>query len=171
MTKVMPAPNDKSTLVDEKVKIFLKSLQHVFSDIETWSRSIGLRTKKEKAEISEEMAGTYSAPILRLIDKQGKEVAVIRPIGTFIIGASGRFDIEGRLDRETVVLLGQGGPVFETSVSSSKGAILEKKSAPMFRGVDKEGWYWIESRKPGRARLFDKELFGDLVNGVSDYEA
>lgn len=159
---------DESVL--KKRDDFLNALKQIFSDIEKWAKESGLKTKKEKLSIIEEQIGPYDAPCLKLLDKSNKEIAVLRPVGAFIIGASGRFDIEGRFGKETIVLMGKGGPIFETTILQKEN-ILEKSKAPLFKGIDRDGWYWIESKKLGRARLFDKELFLDLIREISDYES
>ena len=156
--------------VTKKRDDYLNALKRIFSDIEKWAKESGLKIKKEKFSITEEQIGPYDVPCLRLLDKSNKEIAVLRPVGAFIIGASGRFDMEGRLDKETIILMGKGGPVFETKISQG-GNILEKSKTHLFRGIDKDGWYWIESKKLGRARLFDRELFLDLIREISDYES
>jgi hypothetical protein len=169
MTKTIAAIDDNNARINEKVQVFLNSYRQILSEIENWSQSIGLKIIKGKTEISEEVAGKYAAPILTLVDDKKREIAIVRPIGAFIIGASGRFDIEGSLDKESIILMGKGGTTFEFAVSKGQ-TVLEKSKTSLFKGIDKDGWYWIESKKLARAKLLDKDLFFDLIRGVSDYE-
>ena len=77
-------------------------------------------------------------------------------------------DIVGTIDREILVYLEQGGPTISKSVTVN--GQVETQTVPLYRGVSEAGWYWVESRKPSRARHLDKAMFLDLLEEVCDYE-
>jgi hypothetical protein len=83
-------------------------------------------------------------------------------------GAACRVDIVGTIDREILVYLEQGGPTISKSVTVN--GQVETHTVPLYRGVSEAGWYWVESRKPSRARHLDKAMFLDLLEEVSDHE-
>jgi hypothetical protein len=152
----------------DRISQYIERLQNLYDDIRLWSRGQGLDITREEERLLEQDLGTYSAPALK-ITCSGKFVASVKPIGANVIGASGRVDIIGRLDKDSLVYL-QTGPHL-TINTSTDGEIIERSSKPFFKGVTDDGWYRIEEKRLGRARLLDQELFLDLLTEVSDYVA
>jgi hypothetical protein len=105
---------------------------------------------------------------LTIDDAHGKQVAQLIPVGAWIIGAEGRVDLVGLLDKEILVYLKKGGPHLKVKESTEPSDAREW-SRPLFQGVDRPGWYWIEEKRLGRARLVTKQLFLDLLAEVSDH--
>lgn len=77
----------------EKIEIFLKDVKEENS----------ILTEYETIEIIEEKLGLYK--IKRLIIKVANEYIVFTPIGTILIGAKGRIDIESSLGRRAKLIL------------------------------------------------------------------
>ncbi|MGA2027016.1 MAG: hypothetical protein ABSH17_08110 [Syntrophobacteraceae bacterium] len=151
----------------DRIKEYLERLRNLYDSVLPWCQKQGLNVTQEEAKLVEENLGAYTAPAL-IITASGSIIANLKPIGTNIIGASGRVDIIGSLDKDSLVYLEVGGPSIKTSVSTG-GKVIEQSSKPFFKGVTREGWYWIEERRLGRARIFDEQLFLDLLTEVSDY--
>ena len=91
-------------------------------------------------------------------------------MGTNIIGASGRVDILGELDQDSVMYLAADSPTLTTETLKSHEA-AEERSRPLFEGVTGEGWCWIEQKRLGKVRILDEQLFLGLLAKVSDYIA
>ena len=141
----------------------------LFSDIENWLKGTDLKASRGTMELDEEVLGRYEAPTVTIQNAQAKKVADLLPVGAQIIGAEGRVDLVGTLDREVLVYLSQGGPRITVKAANRREA-EGGRATPLFRGVEEAGWYWIERSRPARARRLTQELFLDLVSEVSDYD-
>ena len=143
-------------------------MNELYGEVKKWIKEKNLVVQERDVEINEEVTGRYKAPGLYILDKHGRQIAELLPMGAWIIGAEGRVDIRGQLDRANLIYLQAGGPHIKTSVSDSSGK-LEEGSWPLFKGIGQAGWYWIEDKLRGKARLIDGELFMELLSEVSDY--
>jgi hypothetical protein len=151
-----------------EIERYLEALKDMYSDVRNWIEGASISARETALEISEERRGKYCAPSLRLVDAEGGFVATIEPIGTRIIGASGRVDFIGNTGKESVVLLEENGPSMTTTIGA--GESEKTRVSPIYKGVSKAGWYWIEDRIRSEARLFDKKIFREILAQVSDYE-
>lgn len=151
-----------------EVKSFIDSVNRLFSEVEAWIASTKLKGTRQEIEISEEASGKYKVDKLTLVDEGGKKMAELLPIGTFIIGGNGRIDLNGTIDKAIIVNLEVGGPSMSTTISV--GGQTETRTTSFYKGIDKQGWYWIEDKRRGKANLFTRELFSELLREVSDYE-
>ncbi|MBF0234566.1 MAG: hypothetical protein HQK65_16215 [Desulfamplus sp.] len=154
---------------EQKVNSFIDSVDKLFAEIELWIASTNLKGVKQEIEISEETSGRYKAKKLTIEDEKKKKIAKFLPIGTFIIGGNGRVDIIGTIDKAIIVNLETGGPS-TTTTTMTVGDYKETRTTSFYEGIDKQGWYWIEDKKRGKAILFTKDLFIELLREVSDYE-
>ncbi|MGZ8175674.1 MULTISPECIES: hypothetical protein [Methylobacter] len=157
-----------NSVIQEYPSSFLASLGTVFSSIEKWATSAGLKIVKSEISITEEACGTYSAPKLSILNSSGTELAEVIPVGASILGANGRIDIKGTYDKVIIVDLNIGGPSMTTTVTV--GDHKETHTKHFYRGIDEAGWYWIESKISGKGHKLTSELFFELLAEVSDYE-
>lgn len=148
---------------------YLTEIQQLYLEIRKWFADTPLLINEEEMEINEEASGAYKAIKLLIQDQEKREIAELRPVGAWIIGAKGAIDIIGQVDKESLVYMKKGGAEISSSISAGK-EILESRSRPLFKGIDRDGWYWIEDKRRGRAHLIDAEIFKDLISEVSDYE-
>lgn len=154
--------------VAEDVKAFVDSVNNLFSEIESWIAKTKLNGTRQETEISEEASGKYKVNKLTLTDEAGKKIAEFVPVGTFIIGGNGRIDLNGTIDKAILVNLEVGGPSMTTTITV--GGQAETRTTRFYKGIDKQGWYWIEDKRRAKANFFTKELFIELLREVSDYE-
>ena len=152
----------------EKVNSFIESVDKLFTEIESWIASTNLKGVQQEIEITEEASGRYIVKKLTLEDEKEKKIAELLPIGTFIIGGNGRIDLVGTIDKAIIVNLETGGPSMTTTMTA--GDYTETQTTSFYIGIDRQGWYWIEDSKRGKANLFTKDLFVELLREVSDYE-
>jgi len=152
----------------EKVSIFIDSVSRLFAEIELWIAQTNLRGIQQETEISEEAPGKYKIKKLTIEDEEKKKIAEFLPIGTFIIGGNGRVDMVGRIDKAIIVNLEIGRPSMTTT--TTVGDYAETRTLSFYQGIEQPGWYWIENSKRGKANLFTKDLFIELLREVSDYE-
>ncbi len=119
----------------ERQKKWLDAVDDLFRQIRSWlaeaQREKLVKIHEEKIKITEETLGTYTAPCLRLA-AAGKTVK-IRPIGSTIIGADGRVDME-----------------------SVNGSYMFLYLA------DQEKWVYGFGRRPAEFPSLTEELFIDL---------
>ncbi|MCK4814595.1 hypothetical protein KA005_02400 [bacterium] len=156
------------TNIKSKQEEYISKIKQLYSEIENWVERKSFVAQKGEIEINEEIPGRYKVPSLSIQDQEGKQVAELRPIGAWIVGAKGRVDLIGQFDQNNLVYMEAGGPHIATSISIG-GEKTEEKAKPLFKGIDQTGWYWIEDKRRGRARLLNAELFMDLLSEVSDY--
>ena len=160
------------TSIDSKQKEYISRVKKLYSRIEEWLQGKSLSARRGQSEVNEEAPGRYTVPTLTILDEKGKEIAELQPVGAWVIGAEGRVDIVGVLDRDTLVYMETGGPQVSTRASvTTTGQKIGEQSRPLFKGVERAGWYWIEDKRRGRAHLLNGRLFMDLVSEVSDYGA
>jgi len=151
-----------------QVKSFVESVNIFFTEIESWISSSHLKSILQEIEISEEYSGRYKVSKLTLQDESGKKIAEFIPVGAFIIGGNGRIDMNGIIDKAIIVNLEGGGPSVTATVAVGEHSETSKNT--FYKGIDKQGWYWIENGRRGKANFFDKHLFIELLQEVSDYE-
>jgi hypothetical protein len=151
-----------------QVKSYVESVNNFFDEVESWIASSPLKGIRQEMQISEEYSGRYKVNKLKLHDESGKQVVEFLPVGTFIIGGNGRIDLNGTIDKAIIVYLEAGGPSMTTT--TPVGGQSETSKTSFYKGIEKQGWYWIEDRRRGKAIFFDKNLFFELLREVSDYE-
>ncbi len=151
-----------------QVRAFVESVNIFFNKIESWIASSPLKCIRQEIEISEEYSGRYKVGKLTLQNESGKKIAEFIPVGAFIIGGNGRIDMNGTIDKAIIVNLEAGGPSVTSTVTV--GNRLETSKNTFYKGIDKQGWYWVENGRRGKADFLDKYLFIELLHEVSDYE-
>lgn len=151
-----------------QVKSFVESVDNFYDEVGSWVESSNLIVIRQKIEISEEYSGNYTCNKLLLKGESGKLIAEIVPVGTFIIGGNGRIDLNGTFDKAIIVNLESGGPSMTSTITV--GTHTESKKTSFYKGVEKQGWYWIEDRRRGKANFMNKEIFNELLREVSDYD-
>jgi len=147
---------------------YIARLEGLYSSVDKWIEDMGLTLSRSSIELNEEVAGRYEVPAAAILDAEGRKVAELLPLGAWIIGAEGRVDLVGPLDRASLVYLRRSGPHIDMKEANATGN-LKDWSRPLFQGVDRAGWYWIEDRRLGRAHPVTKRLFLDIVAEVSDH--
>lgn len=152
---------------EKKLNSFLKKVDELLSSIEAWSQDENLITTRMKISISEEDCGIYDIEKLLISEKTGQEIAQIIPISSSVLGANGRVDIKGLYDNAILVELNKGGPTITTTVSD--GGEKYTRVKPLYRGIDEDGWYWIERNASSKGRKITRDMFFELLDEVSDY--
>ncbi|MEW6235906.1 MAG: hypothetical protein AB1656_11005 [Candidatus Omnitrophota bacterium] len=152
---------------EDQVESFRKAVENLFTDIESWLSPSPLKTRREEIQINEEASGAYTIQKLLIEDASGKKIAELVPVAAFVVSADGRVDLNGRYDKAIIFYEEAGGLSLTTSITND--GRTETSRVSLFKGIDKKGWYYIGDALLGRAHFVDKELFFDLLEGVSDY--
>ena len=147
---------------------WLQGLEELYARMEDYlkpyTQAGEIRIERTPMRLREDHLGTYHAE--KLTFRIGREKIVAKPIGTLLIGASGRVDLSGSRKTLKIVLLAKGGPVLTTKVRH--GGIVEESSRPMMRGdIEEAGWY-IETPPPESVVVaFGEDSFRDAIMEVS----
>lgn len=157
--------------IDKKQKLskFLNRVESLFTEIKQWLNNTDLIVIPIDITISEQDFGEYHCNKLIIKNKHEKEIAQIIPIGASILGANGRVDIKGLYDNVIISDFKKGGPKMMTIHKDKNGNETVGRTHYYYRGIDQDGWYWIEDKR-SKGHLLDSELFFDLLAEVSDYE-
>lgn len=147
---------------------YVGRLDELYSSVDKWIEKTALTVSRSAIELNEEVPGRYEAPAAAILDAEGKKVAELLPLGAWIIGAGGRVDLVGSLDRTSLLYLKRGGPHIDMKEADATG-YPEGRSRSLFRGVGRAGWYWMEDKRLGRAHPVTKRLFLDHLAEVSDH--
>ena len=97
----------------------------------------------------------------------GNDGVIAQPVGTLLIGSSGRVDLSGPRKTLRMVLLEKGGPTMKVTIAGT-GAPTETSSQSLVRGeVDHRGWYFATQPPAVTVTAFDEESFRDAIMDVS----
>lgn len=149
---------------------YLELLKQLYSEVRSWLPASSFEVAQDTTSLNEAAVGRYQAPVLRIWRKDRTRVASLVPKGARIIGARGQVDLAGPLDLEPILYLSTGGPTI-TSATSTKGEEIERYTRPFLKGVEREGWYYVEDADPSIARPFGRDAFLDLLERVGGYAA
>ena len=147
---------------------WLQALEDLYARMEDhlmpYTQAGEIQIERTPIQLREDHLGNYDAD--KLTFKIGHEKIMAKPIGTLLIGASGRVDLSGPRKTLKIVLLAKGGPVLNTKIEH--GGVTEKSSRSMVRGdVDEAGWY-IETPPPESVVVaFGEDSFRDAIMEVS----
>lgn len=95
-TAIVSADTATAMSVEQDKQRWLTKLAELGKSVDGWLsayRQMGIRTATKTVSVTEEQTGTYQAPQVEIT--VGPAVVKLKPIGTFLIGAWGRVDMEG----------------------------------------------------------------------------
>lgn len=72
---------------------WLRELEAVLTDIESWATEAGWHTRRSSRRISEDALGQYDVPVLDIEVEEPRGRIVLEPVGRNILGATGRIDV------------------------------------------------------------------------------
>lgn len=153
-------------ITTNELDIYKSKLATLFTDIRKWVSDFGLEILQEEIRIEEEAIGEYFVDKL-IIKLDNKPIAEIVPVGAWILGANGRVDIIGNVDRIILVDLNEGGP--KATITISDGSTKQLNSKPFYKGIDEAGWYWID-RSTSRGHRVKKDEFIQLLSEASGHD-
>lgn len=152
---------------DNAIPAYIQAVEALNAQVRRWVSDLDELYCLTRSFHIDETTGSYEAPGLDIFGPGDTPIAEMAPVGMNIVAAKGRVDLAGEEDRAPLLWLEPSGPVLTSEIAAgSSGA---SSSRPLFEGVDSEGWYWIENRLARRAHLLDRDLFRDLLLGVSGH--
>lgn len=155
---------------EEKKQQWLDALDNLYDKIQDFLRPYIDSNKVElvfrKVEIDEELIGTYQAKAATLMI--GSNRIELRPIGTNLIAAKGRVDMNGPLGTIKLVLVPASatGPAIQITVSTS-GQPSPRPSSPAPAEVIE--WEWKIATPAPRIRYLplNQDAFFDAVMSIT----
>jgi len=151
-------PSEKERLREEKRRTYLHRVDALIADINTWlTNDLALIPITNGTHITDETGG-YDATSYRIVQKDLLEpdnyVADLLPEGCSVLLGEGLVDICGCGGTESIMYLRKE----ELIITDAQG-----NSRPMFKDVDGDGWYWLESSRRNRALPLNREIFTNIV--------
>ncbi|MCY4265965.1 MAG: hypothetical protein OXE78_14100 [Gammaproteobacteria bacterium] len=152
--KTAQAQSEKAVDWDQRRTDWLQELDHLYKEMEKHLQPYGIEIKRNLVTLEEEYLGAYETQNLTFTIGHDKIVA--NPVGTQLIGASGRVDLSGPRATLRIVLLGNG------KVSGESG------HAMVPNGTEEAGWY-IATTPPPKTTVvqFNEDSFRDAIMEVS----
>jgi len=155
--EIMTNKNQQHT--ELKQQIYLQRVNQLHVKIRNWLQDKPLILENSNMEVVEPL-WHYKAPRLSLKTDLG-ELADLFSKGTSVLLGEGLIEIEGIVGVESIIYMLKDGLI----ITDRNG-----KDRPMYKGINQDGWYWIEDSYRNKAHLLNKPLFFDLITLVSDYE-
>ncbi|MDE0002758.1 MAG: hypothetical protein OXQ29_08690 [Rhodospirillaceae bacterium] len=154
---------------EETLAAWRRELEVLYDAMEGYLKSYvdsgEIEIERRPVQITEEYLGTYEAEVLAL--SIGNDEVVAQPVGTLLIGSSGRVDLSGPRKTLRIVLLEKRGPTLRINISGSDGP-TDTSTRSLYRGeVDHRGWYFVTKPPAATATALDKDSFRDAIMDVS----
>lgn len=150
----MTAKKDKQTLYIQRVKRF-------FAQVKRWLPD-ELSCYEIPRQLSDE-SGDYDAFALAIIKQSQPDSAVadLFPQGYSVLLGEGLIELAGPFGEESIVYL------LPDELTIKRNG----KTQPMFKGLQTDGWYWMEDPRRGRVLPLSQELFIELLGLTGAYES
>ncbi|HKL23302.1 MAG TPA: hypothetical protein VJ895_00960 [Candidatus Nanoarchaeia archaeon] len=144
----------------EEIEFYIQQVEDLYSSIQKWLEKKYFHFKRKPIILHEEKTGKYTVEKL-LICKDKNVIAELKPVGLDIIGASGRVDLATQYESRKFLYFKNGGPVITTKIEG------HKKEHKIFRGIEEDGWYWVESITLKKAYKVNQEVFLNILDEVT----
>lgn len=153
----------------EKLDTWLRELDGLYRAMEGYLKrymdSGQITVARRPVQLEEELLGTYDAEVLAV--SIGNDEVIARPIGTLLIGSSGRVDLTGPRNTLRIVLLEKGGPALKITVSGAGGTSDTSTQSPIRGDIDHRGWYFVTQPPAVTAIPLNEDSFRDAIMDVS----
>lgn len=145
---------------ESKQQIYLQRINQLHTNIKNWLQNEPFILEISNIDIIE-VLGNYQVAQLSIKTKNGETLAKLLSKGTAVLLGEGLIEMEGKVGTESIIYMLKGGLM----ITDRYG-----KNRPMYKGINENGWYWIEDSYRNKAHLMNQALIKDLITLVSDYE-
>lgn len=145
---------------ESKQQIYLQRINQLHTNIKNWLQDEPFILEISNIDIIE-VLGNYQVAQLSIKTKNGETLAKLLSKGTAVLLGEGLIEMEGKVGTESIIYMLKGGLM----ITDRYG-----KNRPMYKGINENGWYWIEDSYRNKAHLMNQALIKDLITLVSDYE-
>ncbi len=145
----------------EKIQqIYLQRVNQLYTNMKNWLQNEPFILETGNMEEIEAL-GHYQATRLSIKTEKGEILANLFPKGTSVLLGEGLIEMEGTVGTESIIYMLKDGLI----ITDRYG-----KNRPMYKGINEDGWYWIEDSYRNKAHLINQTISLDLLTLVSDYE-
>lgn len=122
----------------------------------------------KNVELNEENIGPYLAP--SMIIRIGRKTISLEPVGTLLIGSSGRVDVIGPTSRSQLLLLDSKLTSLRHLVRVSAGVGGKMPALPPTRPASEIDWAWRIVTRPPQHEIVEvnKDSFLNLLLEISN---
>ena len=145
---------------ESKKQTYVQRVNQLYAKMRNWLQDEPLILENANMDVIEAL-GHYKASRLSIKTEKGETIADLFSKGTSVLLGEGLIEMEGRVGTESIIYMLKDGLI----ITDRYG-----KDRPMYKGINQNGWYWIEDSYRNKAHLMNKALFFDLITLVSDYE-
>ncbi len=146
--------------------VYLERVEQLYLSIKPWLAEEQLLFVSSQIDVIEQRA-SYKTIQLSIKAQENKTLAETKPKGSRVLLGEGLVEIEGWLGKESLIYMIKDGLQMTKPDRYDSNKLI---TVPMYKGIDADGWYWIENSRRNRAHLLNKSLFLELITFVSDYE-
>jgi len=143
-----------------KQQIYLQRANQLYSNIRIWLQDEPLILENGNMAVQSAL-GHYQAVRLSMKTENGETLANLFSKGTSVLLGEGLIEMEGAVGTESIIYMLKDGLI----ITDRYG-----KDRLMYKGINEDGWYWIEDSYRNKAHLMNKILIKELITLVSDYE-
>lgn len=151
---------DEQPTAKAQKQLYLQRVNHFYQQVRNWYTEKNFRFSTEE-RIFRDKLGTYQSALLAIKTQEEELLAKLVPMGASSLLGEGVIEIINWLREEHIVYLPLGGPTI---------MLPSGERQPTLKGVNQEGWYWLEDPCTRQTRLVDKDRLLNLITRVSDYE-
>ncbi|HIE01283.1 MAG TPA: hypothetical protein EYP59_13505 [Thiotrichaceae bacterium] len=152
--------------VKDTIQLYLERVEQLYTLIQQWLTAENLVIVSSRVSTIERQA-IYKVTQLTVKTPSEETLAEIKPTSSKVIVGEGLIEIEGWFGKETLVYMTDGGPQI---MKPSRNDRNKQVRVQMYKGIEVDGWYWIENSRRRRMHLVEPALFLELITFVSDYE-
>jgi hypothetical protein len=150
--------------LQQQQQTYLTRVEQFYSQVKEWRKPDFKIIENEKVNVRDH-TGEYDVPVLTIFKTGLPEpdvlVADLLPKGTAVFMAEGLIKLIGESSEEWIMyFLKKNIPTVTDRAGQTRS---------MYKGVQQDGWYWIDGHR-SRAHLMEDQLLLDLLSVVSGYE-
>ena len=150
---------------EERLASWRRELDSLYAAMEGYLKGYtGIRTERRPVQLTEQYLGSYEVPALAILI--GREEVIAEPVGTLLIGSSGRVDLSGPRRILRIVLLEKSGPVEKVTISGTDIQEETVTRSPLRREIDHRGWYLMTPPPAATATPLNADSFREAVMDV-----
>jgi len=108
--------------------------------------------------------GTYQVEVLSICRKKTPDptLADLFPQGIAVFMGEGLIEMKGIFGTEWIIYMLKDGIIIDNE---------HDKVMHIYKGIEKDGWYWLEESEETKPLMMNKALFFNLLSLVSDYDS
>jgi len=142
---------------------YLEKVERFYRQVQDWIHNDFDFALTENCPILDTI-GTYPVEVLSIRRKNTPEptLADLFPQGIAVFMGEGLIELKGIFGTEWIIYMLKDGIIIGNEYD---------KVMHIYKGIEKDGWYWLEESEETKPHLMNKALFFNLLSLVSDYDS